>query len=106
MGATDCVLSDAGIKDKLMGMEKWGYDYTFDCTGNVNVMRCALEVAHRGWGESCVIGVAAAGKEIATRFDQKTFLEIVKSLFIILATTARFARLRGSLRFRGFLHPF
>merc|ERR1712223_1989268 len=67
MGATDCVLSDAGIKDKLMGMEKWGYDYTFDCTGNVNVMRCALEVAHRGWGESCVIGVAAAGKEIATR---------------------------------------
>ena len=79
MGATDCVLSDAGIKDKLMGMEKWGYDYTFDCTGNVNVMRCALEVAHRGWGESCVIGVAAAGKEIATRFDQETFLEIVKS---------------------------
>merc|ERR1711963_478317 len=67
MGATDCVLSDAGIKDKLMGMEKWGYDYTFDCTGNVNVMRCALEVAHRGWGESCVIGVAAAGKEICTR---------------------------------------
>merc|ERR1711994_912773 len=67
MGATDCVLSDAGIEDKLMGMEKWGYDYTFDCTGNVHVMRCALEVAHRGWGESCVIGVAAAGKEISTR---------------------------------------
>ena len=48
-------------------MEKWGYDYTFDCTGNVQVMRNALEVAHRGWGESCVIGVAAAGKEISTR---------------------------------------
>jgi len=48
-------------------MEKWGYDYTFDCTGNVHVMRNALEVAHRGWGESCVIGVAAAGKEISTR---------------------------------------
>jgi len=47
--------------------EKWGYDYTFDCTGNVSVMRTALEVAHRGWGESCVIGVAAAGKEISTR---------------------------------------
>ena len=78
MGATDCVLSGADIKDKLMGMEKWGYDYTFDCTGNVNVMRCALEVAHRGWGESCVIGVAAAGKEIATRFDQK---DIVGSKF-------------------------
>ena len=32
-----------------MGKEKWGYDYTYDCTGNVNVMRCALEVAHRPW---------------------------------------------------------
>merc|ERR1711994_458607 len=67
MGATDCVLSESDIKDKLMAMEKWGYDYTFDCTGNVHVMRNALEVAHRGWGESCVIGVAAAGKEISTR---------------------------------------
>ena len=38
-----------------------------DCTGNVEVMRAALESAHRGWGVSCVIGVAAAGKEIATR---------------------------------------
>jgi S-(hydroxymethyl)glutathione dehydrogenase/alcohol dehydrogenase len=44
-----------------------GYDYTFDCTGNVNVMRSALESAHRGWGECCLIGVAASGKEIATR---------------------------------------
>merc|ERR1719376_1458380 len=67
MGATECVLSEADIKDKLMAMEKWGYDYTFDCTGNVHVMRTALEVAHRAWGESCVIGVAAAGKEISTR---------------------------------------
>jgi len=44
-----------------------GADYTFDCTGNVNVMRNALECAHRGWGESIVIGVAPAGAEIATR---------------------------------------
>ena len=51
----------------LLSRHKWGYDYTFDCTGNVNVMRTALEVAHRGWGQSCVIGVAAAGKEISTR---------------------------------------
>ena len=42
-------------------------DYSFDCTGNVDVMRAALECAHRGWGTSCVIGVAAAGHEIATR---------------------------------------
>ena len=44
-----------------------GADYTFDCTGNVKVMRAALESAHRGWGVSVVIGVAPAGAEIATR---------------------------------------
>ena len=44
-----------------------GADYTFDCTGNVTVMRQALEACHRGWGQSIVIGVAGAGKEIATR---------------------------------------
>ena len=67
LGATDCVNGGGDVKSKLLEMEKWGYDYTFDCTGNVHVMRNALEVAHRGWGESCVIGVAAAGKEISTR---------------------------------------
>lgn len=54
-------------RGNLLGRHKWGYDYTFDCTGNVHVMRTALEVAHRGWGTSCIIGVAAAGKEISTR---------------------------------------
>jgi S-(hydroxymethyl)glutathione dehydrogenase/alcohol dehydrogenase len=44
-----------------------GADYTFDCTGNVRVMRQALEAAHRGWGQSIVIGVAGAGQEISTR---------------------------------------
>ena len=44
-----------------------GADYTFDCTGNVTVMRQALESAHRGWGQSIVIGVAPAGAEISTR---------------------------------------
>jgi S-(hydroxymethyl)glutathione dehydrogenase/alcohol dehydrogenase len=44
-----------------------GADYTFDCTGNTRVMRQALEAAHRGWGVSVVIGVAAAGAEISTR---------------------------------------
>ena len=47
----------------LMG----GADYTFDCTGNVDVMRTALECSHRGWGQSIIIGVAPAGAEIATR---------------------------------------
>ena len=44
-----------------------GADYTFDCTGNVDVMRTALEACHRGWGESIIIGVAGAGQEIKTR---------------------------------------
>ena len=44
-----------------------GCDYTFDCTGNVKVMRAALEACHRGWGESIIIGVAPAGAEIQTR---------------------------------------
>ncbi len=44
-----------------------GADYSFDCTGNVDVMRAALECCHKGWGESVVIGVAPAGAEIATR---------------------------------------
>merc|ERR1719216_248389 len=71
MGATECVNSitceGGDVKQWLIGKEKWGYDYTFDATGNTEVMRAALESAHRGWGESCVIGVAAAGKEISTR---------------------------------------
>ena len=44
-----------------------GADYTFECIGNVDLMRAALESAHRGWGVSTIIGVAGAGKEIATR---------------------------------------
>ena len=48
-------------------MSKWGFDHTFECIGNVNVMRDALEVAHRGWGQSVIIGVAGAGQEICTR---------------------------------------
>ena len=44
-----------------------GADFTFDCTGNTEVMRTALEACHRGWGTSIIIGVAEAGKEIATR---------------------------------------
>jgi S-(hydroxymethyl)glutathione dehydrogenase/alcohol dehydrogenase len=70
LGATDCVSPaaiDVPIQEHLVEMTTWGLDYTFDCTGNVEVMRAALECAHRGWGVSCVIGVAAAGKEISTR---------------------------------------
>ncbi|PSR97665.1 formaldehyde dehydrogenase [Coniella lustricola] len=57
----------ASIQEKLIEMTDGGCDYTFDCTGNVEVMRSALEACHKGWGQSIVIGVAAAGQEIATR---------------------------------------
>ena len=68
LGATECINpKDAKAKDVLIEKHKWGIDFTYDCTGNVDVMREALESAHRGYGESCVIGVAAAGKELATR---------------------------------------
>ena len=71
LGATDTVDSsslDGPVQSHIAGkMTPWGVDYTFDCTGNVSVMRAALECAHRGWGTSCVIGVAASGHEICTR---------------------------------------
>ena len=51
----------------LVELTGGGADYTFDCTGNTDVMRAALEACHRGWGVSVVIGVAEAGKEISTR---------------------------------------
>ncbi|KAG0046195.1 S-(hydroxymethyl)glutathione dehydrogenase, partial [Linnemannia elongata] len=55
------------IQAHLVEITDGGLDYTFDCTGNVHVMRAALEACHKGWGESIIIGVAAAGQEIATR---------------------------------------
>ncbi|MBB3695386.1 S-(hydroxymethyl)glutathione dehydrogenase/class III alcohol dehydrogenase [Sphingomonas sp. BK580] len=68
-GMTDFVNpKDVGdLVPHLIAMTDGGGDYTFDCTGNTVVMRQALESAQRGWGESIVIGVAEAGKEIATR---------------------------------------
>ena len=70
-GATDFVnptrLGEKSIQEELVEMTDGGCDYTFDCTGNVNVMRAALEACHKGWGQSIIIGVAAAGQEIGTR---------------------------------------
>jgi len=51
----------------LVALTDGGADYSFDCTGNTDVMRQALECCHRGWGTSIIIGVAEAGKEISTR---------------------------------------
>ena len=70
MGATDCVNPkdhDQPIQDVIVAMTDGGVDYSFECIGNVDVMRAALECCHKGWGESIIIGVAGAGKEIRTR---------------------------------------
>ena len=58
---------DGDLVAHLVELTKGGADYTFDATGNVGVMRTALECAHKGWGESIIIGVAPAGAEISTR---------------------------------------
>ncbi len=58
---------DGDLVPYLVDLTKGGADYTFDATGNVQVMRAALESAHKGWGESIIIGVAPAGAEISTR---------------------------------------
>lgn len=58
---------DGDLTAHLVELTGGGGDYTFECIGNVDVMRVALEAAHKGWGESIIIGVAGAGKEIATR---------------------------------------
>jgi len=58
---------DGDLVPYLVALTKGGADYTFDATGNVSVMRDALESAHKGWGESIIIGVAPAGAEISTR---------------------------------------
>ncbi|HEY0105778.1 MAG TPA: S-(hydroxymethyl)glutathione dehydrogenase/class III alcohol dehydrogenase [Rhizomicrobium sp.] len=58
---------DGDLVAHLVALTDGGADYTFNCTGNVTVMRQALEACHRGWGESVIIGVAPSGTEIATR---------------------------------------
>jgi S-(hydroxymethyl)glutathione dehydrogenase/alcohol dehydrogenase len=58
---------EGDIVAHLVELTGGGADYTFDATGNVGVMRTALECAHKGWGESIIIGVAPAGAEISTR---------------------------------------
>lgn len=70
-GATDFInpkeIGDVPIQQHLVQITDGGLDFTFDCTGNTEVMRQALEACHKGWGTSVIIGVAAAGKEISTR---------------------------------------
>ena len=70
LGATDVVNPndyDKPIQEVIVEMTDGGVDYSFECIGNVKVMRSALECCHKGWGESIIIGVAGAGEEISTR---------------------------------------
>ena len=70
LGATDCINPkdhSGPISEFLIDMTDGGVDYSFECVGNVNLMREALECCHKGWGESIIIGVAGAGQEISTR---------------------------------------
>ena len=70
LGATECVNPadyDRPIQQVIVDLTDGGVDYSFECIGNVNVMRSALECCHKGWGESIIIGVAGSGQEISTR---------------------------------------
>jgi len=71
LGATDFInpkdYPDTPIQQVIVELTAGGVDYSFECIGNVNVMRSALECCHKGWGESIIIGVAGAGQEISTR---------------------------------------
>uniref|UniRef100_A0A8D1SXG1 Alcohol dehydrogenase 5 (class III), chi polypeptide n=1 Tax=Sus scrofa TaxID=9823 RepID=A0A8D1SXG1_PIG len=69
-GASECINPQdfsKPIQEVLIEMTDGGVDYSFECIGNVKVMRAALEACHKGWGVSVVVGVAASGEEIATR---------------------------------------
>ncbi|MBU2711691.1 S-(hydroxymethyl)glutathione dehydrogenase/class III alcohol dehydrogenase [Zooshikella sp. WH53] len=70
LGATDVVnpkSHNKPVEEVIIEMTDGGVDFSFECIGNVNVMRSALECCHKGWGESVIIGVAEAGAEISTR---------------------------------------
>src|SRR5690554_910407 len=70
LGATEFVNPkdhEQPIQQVIVEMTDGGVDYSFECVGNVNLMRAALECCHKGWGESTIIGVAGAGQEISTR---------------------------------------
>jgi len=70
LGATDCINPtdhSIPIQEVIVELTDGGVDYSFECVGNVQLMRSALECCHKGWGESIIIGVAGAGQEISTR---------------------------------------
>lgn len=73
LGATQCInpldekYKNKKIQDVIVELTDGGVDYSFECIGLPSTMRAALECCHKGWGQSCIIGVAASGQEISTR---------------------------------------
>lgn len=86
------------IVSKLIEITDGGCDYTFDCTGNVGVMRSALEACHKGWGTSVIIGVAAAGQEISTRPFQLVTGRVWKG--------SAFGGVKGKSQLPGFVNDY
>lgn len=101
LGATDCVNPrdhDAPIQQVIIDLTDGGVDYSFECIGNVEVMRAALESCHKGWGESTIIGVAGAGEEISTRPFQLVTGRVWRG--------SAFGGVRGRSELSGFVEEF
>ncbi|MEO1002384.1 MAG: S-(hydroxymethyl)glutathione dehydrogenase/class III alcohol dehydrogenase [Cyanobacteria bacterium J06638_7] len=101
LGATDCINPrdhEAPIQEVIIDLSDGGVDYSFECIGNVEVMRAALESCHKGWGESTIIGVAGAGKEISTRPFQLVTGRVWRG--------SAFGGVRGRSELPGFVEEF
>jgi S-(hydroxymethyl)glutathione dehydrogenase / alcohol dehydrogenase len=101
LGATDCINPkehDAPIQEVIVDLTDGGVDYSFECIGNVEVMRAALESCHKGWGESTIIGVAGAGEEIRTR----PFMLVTGRVW----RGSAFGGVRGRSELPGFVESF
>jgi S-(hydroxymethyl)glutathione dehydrogenase/alcohol dehydrogenase len=101
LGATDCInprMHDAPIQQVIIDLTDGGVDYSFECIGNVEVMRAALESCHKGWGESTIIGVAGAGEEISTRPFQLVTGRVWRG--------SAFGGVRGRSELPGFVEEF
>lgn len=101
LGASDCINPrdhDAPIQEVIIDATDGGVDYSFECIGNVEVMRAALESCHKGWGESTIIGVAGAGQEISTRPFQLVTGRVWRG--------SAFGGVRGRSELPGFVEEF
>ena len=101
LGATECINPkdhSAPIHEVLIDLTDGGVDYSFECVGNVELMRAALEACHKGWGESVIIGVAGAGQEISTRPFQLVTGRVWRG--------SAFGSVRGRSQLPGYVESF